>query len=102
MPFRKNFLFALIPFMYYLLYIISSRFQTLGKTNQNVMPELEEFAEALLDQLSVEINEEREISELVDKIAEDASFKVKFDDIEQICSDIFPQMALKVKEFLGI
>jgi len=66
------------------------------------MPELEEFAEALLDQLSVEINEEREISELVDKIAEDASFKVKFDDIEQICSDIFPQMALKVKEFLGI
>jgi hypothetical protein len=66
------------------------------------MPELEEFAEALLDQLCVEINEEREISELVDKIAEDSRFTVEFDDIEQICSDIFPQMALKVKEFLDI
>ena len=71
-------------------------------TNLSVMPELEEFAEALLDQLSVEINEEKEISELVEKIAEDASFKVKFEDLEQICSDIFPQMAQKVKEFLGI
>jgi len=71
-------------------------------TNLSVMPELEEFAEALLDQLSVEINEEKEISELVEKIAEDASFSVKFDDLEKICSDIFPQMAQKVKEFLGI
>ncbi|MGI0023251.1 MAG: hypothetical protein ACRD9Q_10375 [Nitrososphaeraceae archaeon] len=66
------------------------------------MPELEEFAEALIDQLSVEINEEREISELVDKIAEDSGFTVKFDEIEKICGDIFPQIALKVKEFLGI
>ena len=66
------------------------------------MAELEEFAEALLDQLAVEINEEKEISELVDKIADDSRFSVKFDDIEQICGDIFPQMALKVKEFLDI
>ncbi|KAG0510964.1 MAG: hypothetical protein NPMRD1_410010, partial [Nitrosopumilales archaeon] len=35
------------------------------------MGELEEFAEALLDQLSVEINEETEIAELSDKIKED-------------------------------
>jgi len=38
------------------------------------MGELEEFAEALLAQLSVEINEEKEISELFSKINEDASF----------------------------
>ncbi|MGI0041095.1 MAG: hypothetical protein ACRD94_03925 [Nitrosopumilaceae archaeon] len=47
------------------------------------MGELEEFAEALLDQLSVEINEEKEIAELADKISDDASFTVKFDDLEK-------------------
>ena len=66
------------------------------------MGELEEFAEALLDQLSVEINEEKEISELADKISEDASFTVKFDELENICQGIFPQMAQKVNEFIGI
>ena len=57
------------------------------------MGELEEFAEALLDQLSVEINEEKEIAELADKISGDTSFNVKFDDLENICQSIFPQMA---------
>ncbi len=66
------------------------------------MGELEEFAEALLAQLSVEINEEKEISELFSKINEDASFTVKFDELEKICNDIFPQMAQKVNEFVGI
>src|SRR3970040_1667077 len=66
------------------------------------MGELEEFAEALLAQLSVETNEEKEISELADKISEDASFTVKFDDLEKICQGIFPQMAKKVNEFFGI
>jgi len=42
------------------------------------MKELDEFAEALLAQLSVEINEEKEISELSSKINDDASFNVKF------------------------
>ncbi|HLC24348.1 MAG TPA: hypothetical protein VJJ25_01810, partial [Nitrosopumilaceae archaeon] len=66
------------------------------------MPELEEFAEALLDQLSVEINEEKEISELADRIVEDSSFTAKFNDLEKICQGIFPQMAQKVYEFIGI
>jgi len=66
------------------------------------MGELEEFAEALLAQLSVEINEEKEIAELFSKINEDASFTVEFDEIEKICNDIFPQMAEKVNEFVGI
>ena len=47
------------------------------------MGELEEFAEALLAQLSVEINEEKEISELSEKINEDASFNVNFDSLEK-------------------
>ena len=38
------------------------------------MGEFEEFGEALLAQLSVEINEEKEISQLFSKINEDASF----------------------------
>ena len=66
------------------------------------MGELEEFAEALLNQLSVEINEEKEITELSSKIQEDTSFNVKFKDLKEICKEIFPQMALKVNEFIGI
>jgi len=57
------------------------------------MEELKEFAEALLDQLSVEINEEKEIAELSSKIAEDSSFTLKFDDLQKVCQEIFPQMA---------
>src|SRR3990170_6869866 len=66
------------------------------------MGELEEFAEALLDQLSVEINEEREISELADRISDEASFTVRFRKLENICEEIFPLMAKKVNEFFGI
>jgi len=66
------------------------------------MGELEEFAEALLAQLSVETNEEKEIAELVEKISEDASFNIKFDELEKLCQDIFPQMAKKVEEFFGV
>ena len=66
------------------------------------MGELEEFADALLDQLSVEINEEKEISELFSKIKEDSSFSVKFYDLEKICQEVFPQMVKKVEAFFGI
>jgi len=68
----------------------------------SVMGEFEEFAEALFAQLSVEINEEKEIAELSSKIQDDTSFNVKFQDLEQICEEIFPQMAQKVNEFIGI
>jgi hypothetical protein len=66
------------------------------------MGELEEFAEALIGQLAVELNEEKEISELAAKIAEDPIFKVKFDELESVCENIFPAMAEKIKEFIGI
>ena len=42
------------------------------------MGEFEEFAEALLDQISVEINEEREITKLSERINADSDFPVQF------------------------
>jgi hypothetical protein len=66
------------------------------------MGELEEFAEALLAQLSVETNEEREIAEIAVRITEDSSFTVKFQSLEEVCSQIFPQTAKKIEEFFGI
>ena len=44
----------------------------------------------------VEINEEKEISELTSKINEDTSFSVKFDDLEKVCEEVFPVMAEKI------
>jgi len=64
--------------------------------------EFEEFAEALFGQLSVEINEEREISQLADKAKDDFSSNIKFDDLEKISKDIFPTLKKKVEEFVGI
>ena len=53
------------------------------------MPELDEFAEALMAQLSVEINEEKEIAQLAKKIEEDRNFTVEFDSVENISQKIF-------------
>lgn len=66
------------------------------------MSELDEFAEALLDQISVEINEEKQIATLASKIAEDPDFKVKFDSPKQITERLLPDLKQKVAEFTGI
>ena len=66
------------------------------------MGEIEEFAEALIGQLAVELNEEKEILELSTKIDEDAGFTVKFDELEKVCEDIFPKSAEQLNEFFGI
>jgi len=66
------------------------------------MGELDEFAEALLAQLSIEINEEKEIADLSEKIAEDPSFEIKFPELEEVCEQIFPQTAKKIQDFIGI
>lgn len=66
------------------------------------MSELEEFADALLDQISVEINEEKEIAGLASRIAEDSDFKVKFDSPRQISEQIMAELKQKVSEFTGI
>ena len=46
------------------------------------MGETEEFAEALLDQISVELNEEKEIAELSNKITDDKDFPQQFTNME--------------------
>ncbi len=64
--------------------------------------EFQEFAEALFGQLSVEINEEREITELAVKAREDIANKVQFKELDEIANSIFPDFKNKVEDFLGI
>jgi len=64
--------------------------------------EFQEFAEALFGQLSVEINEEKEITELAIKAKEGLADKVQFKELEDIAKEIFPILKDKVEEFLGV
>jgi len=66
------------------------------------MTELEEFADALLDQISVELNEEKDIANLSARISEDPDFKVRFDTTREISEQILPILTQKVAEFTGI
>jgi len=66
------------------------------------MSELDEFAEALMGQLSVEINEEKEIDQLAKKIKEDRNFAVEFDSVENISQKIFPDLVQKVSSYTGL
>ena len=61
------------------------------------MSETDEFAEALLAQLSVEINEEKEIASLSKKIKEDNEFKVEFGDTEKNCTNFASRFDSKSK-----
>ena len=69
---------------------------------KNKMTEYDEFAEALIDQLSVEINEEKENSDLASKIDEDSSFNVTFDSLEDASNEIFPWAKQKICDFTGL
>ncbi|MDE1725494.1 MAG: hypothetical protein KGH76_06325 [Thaumarchaeota archaeon] len=66
------------------------------------MTEFEEFAYALLDQLSVEINEEKEIITSKEKADQAFASKIKFEEIESICNRIYSDMSKKITEFTGI
>tara|TARA_B100000029_G_scaffold196839_1_gene194891 strand:+ start:1015 stop:2232 length:1218 start_codon:yes stop_codon:yes gene_type:complete len=66
------------------------------------MTELEEFAEALLDQISVEINEEKEISELSSKINEDESVPKSFEKLEDFVKKESTELVQKVSDFTGL
>jgi len=66
------------------------------------MSELDEFAEALMGQLSVEIDEENVIAELAAKIKEDRNFTVEFDGIESVSQRLFPKLVQKVNEYMGL
>ncbi len=64
--------------------------------------EFQEFAEALFGQLSVEINEEKEITELANKAKEGLAGKVQFEELEDISKEIFQIFKDKVEEYLGV
>jgi len=66
------------------------------------MDEFEEFAYALLDQLSVELNEERDIKESQKKATEAFPSKIKFDEVEVECNRLFSDIAQKVSQFTGL
>jgi len=64
--------------------------------------EFQEFTEALFAQLSVEIDEEKEIIKLASRANDDIGQKAEFDKLEDIAADIFSNYKEKVEEFLGI
>jgi len=66
------------------------------------MSETDEFAEALLAQLSVEINEEKEIDSLSKKIKEDNEFKVEFGDTEKIAQTLLPDLIQRVNDYMRL
>lgn len=66
------------------------------------MTEFEEFAYALLDQLSVEINEEKEITDSKAKAEQEFSSVIKFENIETISNKLFSDTSKKIAEFTGI
>lgn len=66
------------------------------------MTEFEEFAYALLDQLSVEINEEKEITDSKAKAEQEFSSFIKFENIETISNKLFSDTSKKIEEFTGI
>lgn len=66
------------------------------------MGEFEEFAEALFGQLSVEIDEEKEITELAIKAKDELAGKIQFKELEDIANEILPVYKQKAEEFLGV
>ena len=63
------------------------------------MGEFQEFTEALFGQLSVEIDEEKEIIKLASRAKEDLKGKVEFNNLESIAADVFSTYKNKVEEF---
>lgn len=66
------------------------------------MTEHEEFADALLDQISVELNEEKDIANLSTRIGEDKDFTIRFDTPAQISDHVSKTLRERVAEFTGL
>ena len=66
------------------------------------MGEFEEFAEALFGQLAVELDEEKEITNLAIKANEDLGDKVQFKALEDISQEVFSEFKEKTEQFLRI
>jgi len=64
--------------------------------------EFQEFTEALFGQLSVEIDEEKEIIKLASRAKEDLKGKVEFNNLESIAAEVFSTYKNKVEEFLDV
>ncbi len=62
----------------------------------NKLGEFQEFTEALFAQLSVEIDEEKEIIKLASRANDDIGQKVEFKNLEDIAADIFSNYKEKV------
>ena len=60
------------------------------------MTEFEEFAYALLDQLSVELNEEKEITDSKAKAEQEFASNIKFESIETISNRLFADTSKKI------
>ncbi|MCY3854213.1 MAG: hypothetical protein OXF77_02945 [Thaumarchaeota archaeon] len=66
------------------------------------MDESKEFTEALLDQISIETNEENEIANLIRTINEDSSFTQEFDDLKRTSNELFQKMKQLIIDFTGL
>ncbi len=66
------------------------------------MAEPDEFAEALLDQISVETDEEKNIADMVSKIDDDPEFGISFESTSSIAGSLFSEYAGKASEFAGM
>ena len=66
------------------------------------MAEFAEFAEALLDQISVEIDEEKEIAKLSEKISDDPEFPNQFTKLESFSKRYFQRFLRKWKTLQGL
>lgn len=66
------------------------------------MTEFEELAYALMDQISVELGEEKEIAESRSRAEQAFASSITFESIESACSRLYPQMAQKISDFTGI
>ena len=63
------------------------------------MTEFEEFAEALLDQISVETDEEKEIAELTSRINDDSTIPKSFENMEKFAENETSKLIQKVSDF---
>ena len=66
------------------------------------MTENEEFAEALLDQISVETDEEKEIAELTSRINDDLTIPKSFENMEKFAENETPKLVQKVSDFTNL
>lgn len=66
------------------------------------MGEFEEFAYALLDQISIELNEEKDIQDSQANATEAFGSKINFEDVQTVCARLFSEISNKVTEFTGI